>query len=199
MTLASNQKSYGIIAKSFHWLCAALFAISYTSIYYRNLFADTEFQTWIAIQLHMSVGISFLGIIVLRLIWRSVDKSVCADGINRLHRFSIKLGHLLLYLVMIMMPSTGLLSLVIYLSNGGGHIDFFFMHNLEFSFLSSALSSFEIAISKVENASSEIHETIGRFVASTLILGHITAALTHHYVLRDNTLQKIAFSLRRRA
>lgn len=199
MTFTNNKARYGAIAKSFHWLCAALFAISYISIYYRNLFAVSDFQTWVAVQLHMSIGISFFGVIVLRLVWRAADNSVHMTAVSKLHLVTVKLGHGMLYLVMIIMPATGLLSLINYLSNGSGHVDFFFIYDLDFSFLSSAISQDEIMLSDIENASSNIHEYMGRFLAPALILAHIAAALTHHYVIRDNTLHKMTFSFRRSA
>ena len=53
----------------------------------------------------------------------------------------------------------------------------------------------EINFKEFEKAIDFIHKDIGgAWLVWLLILGHVMAALYHHFVKKDRTLQKMAFS-----
>lgn len=190
--MRSNRHSYGTVAKCFHWITVFLFLVTYLAVYYREYIATTDIENWLTIQLHMSIGVSLGGIVLLRSIWRYTDSKPCDSKVKALHLFAIKLGHILLYILMFVMPLSGILSLINYLTNGGGYIDLFFIYKLD----TTALSSFEyteLFLKSVENSSKAIHLVTGQYIVPAFIFGHITAAFYHHFLLRDNTLSKITF------
>ena len=72
MSLKNTADSYGSIAKWLHWVTAILFLGSYVSIYYRHWFTEEKTpENWIALQLHLSVGVTIAVVVALRIIWRS--------------------------------------------------------------------------------------------------------------------------------
>ncbi|MFT6735582.1 MAG: cytochrome b561 [Polaribacter sp.] len=192
MSLRSNRHAYGTVAKFFHWITAFLFLVTYLTIYYREYVATTDIENWFTIQLHMSIGVSLGGIVLLRAMWRYIDLRLCDFKVKASHLLVIKLGHASLYIIMIVMPLTGILSLINYLTNGGGHIDLFFIYKLD----TVAISFFEyteLLLKSVENSSKAVHLVTGQYIAPAFIIGHVTAAFYHHFILRHNTLRKITF------
>ena len=108
MSLKNTTENYGVIAKSLHWLTSFLFLVSYSSVYYRHWFTEEKTpENWTALQLHLSIGISLAVVIILRLIWRSMNRLPEAEPGTRLEHLAAHLGHYVLYAVMIIMPLTG--------------------------------------------------------------------------------------------
>ncbi len=67
---------YGSIAKWLHWATAILFLASYSSIYYRRWFTEVKsFESMIAFQLHLSVGVTIAVIVVLRIVWHITNQT----------------------------------------------------------------------------------------------------------------------------
>ena len=75
VTIKNTTNNYGLIAKWFHWGTALLFLGSYCTVYYRHWFTEEKTpENWIALQLHLSIGISVAVIVVLRIIWRNLNQ-----------------------------------------------------------------------------------------------------------------------------
>ena len=193
MVLKNTVHSYGSVAKFFHWVTAILFLISYSSIYYREWFSQSDFQSWITIQLHLSVGISLGGLVVLRVLWRLFNQLPNSEVDSQIQRVTIQLGHISLYAIMIIMPISGYLSIANYLSVGGGNINYFFLFDLTF------LKNVEIpdfigtSLEQLEDPADLIHSFLGQWVVGLLVLGHVIAAIYHHVIKRDDTLNKMTF------
>ena len=75
MSFRNTAVEYGTIAKSLHWTIAALFLISYCSVYYRRWFtvAEEDLSLWVgtpnytALQLHLASGITIFAFVILRI------------------------------------------------------------------------------------------------------------------------------------
>ncbi|WP_206483314.1 cytochrome b [Thalassotalea sp. G2M2-11] len=193
MGIKNTATDYGSIAKWFHWLTALLFLVSYCAIYYREWIAKSDFESWLTIQLHLSVGISLAGIVSLRIIWRILNRPPKNDVISGRQQQLARLVHFGLYSMMFIMPLSGYLSIANYLSSGKGQIDYFFIYPITMFENVELFNFIGITLEQLEQPAELIHEVIGRWILSTFIVGHIAAALYHHFINKDNTLIRMTF------
>ncbi len=104
-----------------------------------------------------------------------------------------KVGHYLLYAMMIIMPVTGYLGT-------GANTDFFFLFEItKFpdTWIFSQLVDLGLVVDfkTFEKPIDFIHkDVLGAWLVWMLIAGHIAAALYHHYVKGDRTLTKMTLS-----
>lgn len=189
--LRNSQESYGVIAKWLHWSIALMFLLSYCSVYYRHWFTVKETpENWLALQIHLSVGVTIAALVLLRILWRLLNRLPNPEpGPVWAHKIA-KLGHYLLYAVMILMPLTGYIGT-------GVNTEYFMMFEIE-KFESTALFDFIVTnglgmeFEEFEQPIDTFHkEIMGEYVLLFMIFGHITAALYHHFILKDRTLAKM--------
>ncbi|HEY9031222.1 MAG TPA: cytochrome b [Kangiella sp.] len=190
MHIKNTSEAYGSIAKWFHSTTAVLFLSSYCAIYYRNWFAETDIQKWSGIQLHLSIGVSLGVIVILRTIWRLLNRIPEPEPGPRLQLLGARIGHYALYLIMIIMPISGYLSIADYLSRGGSFTFFLLFESTVFRDIESF---FGVTLEQLEEPAELIHHYLGAWIVWLLIFGHILAALYHHYIKRDRTLSKMVF------
>lgn len=191
--LRNTKTSYGSIAKWLHWGTAVLFLASYIAVYYRHWFTEEKTpENWTALQLHLSIGLTIAIIVALRLIWKITNQSPALEPGTRLEHLAAKLGHYALYVVMIVMPLTGYLGT-------GVNTEYFFIFDIP-KFESTHLfnmivtEGLGITFKELEKPIDFVHKNIGgEWLVWLLILGHVTAALYHHFVKKDQTLRKISF------
>lgn len=191
MQLKNSQLNYGVIAKTFHWLTALLFLAAYVSVYYRHWFTEAKTpENWTALQLHLSFGVTIGVIVVLRIIWRVMSEQPNHEPGTKIEHLAAKIGHLALYAVMIIMPITG------YFGTGVA-TEFFFLFDIAkfadtWVFKDLIEQGMGLSFKQFEAPMDFIHKNIfGEWLVWMLILGHVAAALYHHYVKKDRTLIKM--------
>jgi cytochrome b561 len=191
MSLKNTAHSYGTVAKSMHWLTALLFLASYVSVYYRHWFTEDKTpENWNALQLHLSVGVTIGVLVVLRIIWKVMNRSPDPEPGTRLEHLAAKMGHYALYAVMIAMPLTGYLGT-------GANTEYFFLFDIPKFELTPLYEAFVFNVmgmnfKEFEEPLDFLHKDIGgAWLVWLLILGHVSAALYHHFVKKDRTLQKM--------
>ena len=191
MNLKNTADNYGLIAKCLHWGTAVLFLGSYISVYYRHWFTEAKTpENWTALQLHLSIGVTVGVIVVLRIIWRISNRLPDPEPGTRLEHLAARIGHYALYAIMIIMPVTGYLGT-------GANTEYFFLFDIPkfedtrlFSFL--VTDGLGVTFKEFEKPIDFIHKKIfGEWLVWMLILGHIAAALYHHFVKKDRTLYKM--------
>lgn len=164
---------YDSISRLFHWLMALL--IIWQLLKIGDRIADGEH--WIGQTLvpwHISIGTLLLLLIVLRTCWK-ISRGNQIPQPDPATAFLVKTGHFLLYATMFLMPITGILVMV-----GGGY----------------GLNAFSMQlIAKGEEVSwaaslGSLHSPIS-WLLLVLVVGHIAIALFHHFVKRDDTLQRM--------
>lgn len=192
MNIKNTYEAYGSIAKWFHWITATLFLISYCAIYYRQWFAESEFENWCAIQLHLSTGITVGVIVILRIIWRCFNQLPESEPGTRLQHRVARVAHYALYAIMIIMPITGYFSIADYLSRGG-NVTYFFLFDITSFREIQIYNLVGITLEQLEKPADLIHSYLGAWVVWLLILGHLLAALYHHFIKKDRTLYKMTF------
>jgi cytochrome b561 len=178
MHIRNTSSSYGAVAIFLHWLVAlavfGLFALGYWMV---DL---TYYHEWYkrAPDIHRSIGILLLAVMVIRLVWRGVNVSPSAPaGHKRWEVRSARLAHALLYvLIFVAMVSGYLIS-----TADGSSISVFGWFEVP-----SVTGSTE----KMEEPAGTVH-----YWATWSIIGlsviHAAAALKHHFIDRDNTLRRM--------
>lgn len=174
--MRTEVKNYNPIARLIHWVSAiviiGLFSVglwmvdlSYYSEWYRSA------PHW-----HKSIGILLAGLTLFRLVWKSVTASPNIEG-NTLERWAAKIAHGLMYIVLLILFTSGYL-----ISTADGRaIDIF-----DWFAIPGAGALFE----GQADLAGEIHF----YAAWTLIILaglHAMAALKHHFIDKDNTLRKM--------
>lgn len=194
MSLKNTAEDYGSIAKCLHWSTAVLFLGSYISVYYRHWFTEKETpENWIALQLHLSIGVTIAVIVALRIIWRLSNRVPDLEPGTKLEHLAAHVGHLALYAIMVIMPVTGYIGT-------GVNTEYFFLFDIpkfEDTQLFTTLVSDRLGMTfkEFEKPVDFIHKDImGAWVVWLLILGHVSAALYHQFVKKDRTLYKMTIS-----
>ena len=194
MSLKNTAEDYGSIAKWLHWSTAVLFLGSYISVYYRHWFTEKETpENWIALQLHLSIGVTITVIVALRIIWRLSNRVPDLEPGTKLEHLAAHVGHLALYAIMVIMPVTGYIGT-------GVNTEYFFLFDIpkfEDTQLFTTLVSDRLGMTfkEFEKPVDFIHKDImGAWVVWLLILGHVSAALYHQFVKKDRTLYKMTIS-----
>lgn len=164
---------YGLVSRFFHWGMALLIVQQFFKLGDRI----NDGEHWLGETFgsyHGSIGLLLLGLLLLRLLWALTRRQrPQAQGATAL---LARIGHGLLYLCMLLVPLSALALMI-----GNGYGLRFFGHVL------------------VPRGGEEIEwlATLGSLHAPLalllllLILGHVGAALYHHWVLRDDTLRRM--------
>lgn len=171
--IEDTKERYGKVSVVFHWLMAALIGWQLLKLGDRI----GEGEHWIGKTLvpwHVSIGTMLLGLIFLRILWVASQRRHRPLQ-NPATALLVKAGHGLLYAGMLLLPVTGVLTML-----GGGY----------------GLTVFGLELvskgDKIPWASSlgSLHSPVALGLA-ILIVGHIGIALFHHFVQRDDTLRRI--------
>ncbi|MGK0293404.1 MAG: cytochrome b561 [Porticoccaceae bacterium] len=191
MSVKNTVESYGSIAKWLHWGTAVLFLGSYISVYYRHWFTEEKTpENWTALQLHLSIGVTIAVVVALRIVWRISSRVPDLEPGTKLEHLAAHAGHYALYAIMIIMPITGYVGT-------GVNTEYFFIFDIpKFEdtqlFVSLVSNGLGITFPEFEEPIDFIHkEILGAWLVWILILGHVSAALYHHFVKEDKTLQKM--------
>ncbi len=172
--------TYSRLSIGLHWFMLLLLVVVYALIELRELYPRGSeireaFKAW-----HFTAGLTVFGLVLVRLLVR-----VSTSGPSRPSTALEWLGaamHLALYGLMVLMPLIGWMVL----SASGKPIPFFGVQ------LPALISTDKILADQLK----EIHEVVG--VAGYWLVGlHASAALLHHFVLRDDTLRRMAPVLRK--
>ncbi len=191
MAYKNTHYTYGSIAKWLHWSIAILFLFSYVTVKYRHWFTvkDTP-ENWNALQLHLSVGITIAALVLLRVIWRIINRIPDEEPGSRLAHLAAKIGHYSLYAMMIIMPITGYIGT-------GVNTDFFFLFDIP-KFESTQIyttivtNGLGISFKEFEAPIDYVHKELGgELIVLFLIGGHFLAAMYHHFIKKDRTLRKM--------
>jgi cytochrome b561 len=127
--------------------------------------------------LHKSVGVTLLGLIVLRLFWRITHRPpALLDSLTALEKKVATAGHHMLYLLMFLVPISGVL-MTLYSKFGlkwFGHDVFGGLDN-----------------PGLRDVFKEAHELIG-VVMITVIGIHVLGAIKHKFINKDGTMDRMS-------
>jgi cytochrome b561 len=97
---------YTRVAIALHWLVAVLMVLNIVLILTVERFPDE----WVrpAIDTHKSIGITVLGLVIVRILWRLTHRPpAMPTSFSRLERAAAHAVHGVLYLLMILLPLSG--------------------------------------------------------------------------------------------
>jgi cytochrome b561 len=100
---------YGPVAQFLHWAVLALLVVQVTL----GLIADelpAGFERLVMMSRHKSLGITILGIAVLRLLWRFIDRPPAPPPMPRWQEVAARVTHWSLYVLLFALPITGWLT-----------------------------------------------------------------------------------------
>lgn len=177
MGLRNTTSRWGIVAQSLHWLIVALVI---TQIVLARIGHELPLgmEKLAVLARHKSVGITILGLAVIRLLWRWMNPTPSLPNtLKPYERVLAKVTHAALYALLFAMPITGWI-----MSSA---------RNFPVSWFGLVqLPDFVAPNRPLYDAMHETHEILAWILVSTALL-HAAAALKHHFVLKDDVLRRM--------
>lgn len=177
--LRNTENTYGIVAKTFHWL---LFLMLTFSIIAGNFLASMpkgaeKFQ---AAGMHKSFGAIILLLILLRLMWRLINVTPKdPEGTPAIQNIMAHAMHWGLYVLMFLQPLSG----IIMSQTAGFPVSFF------------GLFEFPVFLDKAPSWAEffrGVHGTVW-ILLLLAVMGHAGAALYHSFIMKDEVLKRMSF------
>jgi len=175
--LRNSENDWGTVAKSLHWLMAALIIgqLVLGSIAEDAPVSPRKFDLFIW---HKSIGVTILLLVIFRILWRAANRPpVAAAGVAVWEERLARAGHALLYGLMVLVPLTG------WWVSDTSRIPFKLYRIIPLpDFMAPDRDASELA--------GGIHEALTT-VLIVVITMHVLAAFRHHFLLRNNTLVRM--------
>lgn len=177
----NTRDTYGLVAKTLHWLVALLFVCQLPLGYLTQASASDPALQFELYQWHKSLGFLTLGLAVPRLCWWIVSLHPAAlPTMTRPERLAARLVHRLLLLLTLLVPLAG-----------WGVVSSSPLNIPSYAFDLVVVPNLPLAVSDAAEALwSRMHAVLA-YAAALLVLGHAAAALYHHAVRRDDTLRRM--------
>ncbi len=178
-----ERNEYTAVAKSFHWLIALLIFVLFPLAWVMDDFSGlAKFKAY---NLHKSLGITVLCLMVLRVLWRAVSPAPALPStMPRLERAGAHLGHFALYLTLFLMPLSG-----------WAMISSSDKPSVLFQYTAFPLIPWLSELPADEKKSyAHLFENVHGFLANVLlglIAIHIAASLRHAILLKDGILSRM--------
>jgi cytochrome b561 len=174
----NQANQYGMIQITLHWLIAfAVFGLFGLGLWMVEL---TYYDAWYraAPDLHRSIGVLVVSLMVLRLLWRSFNPSVKPLASHQAWEVKLaKVTHGLMYLLVVLLGVSGYM---ITTANGQPLMVFDWF----------AIPAIDFGIEYQEELAGDVHEWLAWSLIGLAAL-HIIGALKHHFVDRDSTLKRM--------
>ncbi len=177
MVIRNTRERWGSLAQLLHWLIVALIALQ-AALGLTGLTLPLGMQKLTVLARHKSIGITILGLAVLRLLWRWLNPTPPLPANLKPHeRFLAQFTHAALYVLLFAMPLTGW----IMSSARGFPVSWFHVFQLPDLVRKSE---------RLYDAMVTTHATLAIALGLTVLL-HIAGAIKHHFVLKDDTLRRM--------
>jgi cytochrome b561 len=177
MPLRNTSDRWGVLSQLFHWLIVALIVLQVTLASLADDLPPGVKKLGLLAR-HKSVGITILMLVILRLLWRSLNLTpLLPPTLKPYERLLARLTHAALYVLLFAMPLSGWM-----MSSARGFpvswFGFFTLPDLvprNKSLYAAFLTT---------------HEVLAWVLAAVVTL-HVAAALKHHFLLRDDVLRRM--------
>ncbi|CAN5374995.1 cytochrome b [soil metagenome] len=173
MSIFSTETRYGSPAQLLHWLTAILVLFAFivaeggppSRVYGAANAAN--------LQLHETLGLSVFVLVLVRLVWRSFDRTPADPPMPGWMALASRVSHWALYALLLLVPLTALLG-----TQFAGHA------------VTTYFGTFGPVFQSWQGGAelAEIHGTLGDAIIWLAGL-HAAAAIYHHVVLRDRVLK----------
>jgi len=174
----SMQGHYTRTAIVLHWLTFALLVAQYTVGWTMpHIGRNTPVTTLIS--LHFSIGVLILGVIIVRLIWRTIHGEPAPEvGVPPWQVRSARVIHWLLYLLLAVVPLLGWINA----AYRGMPITFFGLVDVP-PLIGTRAAGW--------GWTGDIHVLVAEYAILPLVGLHVAAALYHYFIRRDRVLQRM--------
>lgn len=177
LPLKNTDKAYGLVAQALHWLVAAGVVLQFAWAW-RIDQAESIRNEFALVNQHKSIGMTVLGLVVLRLAWRAFNRPPpLPPGMAGWEKRAASTAHWLLYALILAMPLTGW----IHTSAAGFGAEFFGLLDIPDIVPSSE---------RLEDIFGAIHEWLAKSILLVVSI-HVLAALRHQFVLKDGLLNRM--------
>ncbi len=177
MRIRNSSDQYGAIAIGLHWIIAVLVPAAWISGQMGDALPKSSQET--TLFMHISLGLAMLGFALARLAWRLADPPPAPES-SKFGAWTGQLGeivHLLIYGVMFAIPMLGIATQFA----RGYELPIFGLFEIPSPWLGDRGFAHDMK---------EVHEVLANGLM-VLIGVHAGAALLHHYLLHDKTLQRM--------
>lgn len=175
--IRNSKERWGQVSIVLHWLTALLvIGLAVVGLLMTEL-PNSALKVQVY-ALHKSVGLTVLALTALRLLWRLAAGAPDEIPAPHLQRLAAKAVHWALYALLFVLPLSGWL----FNSAAGFPLKWFGMLALPKLFTGYN--------PELKQLAHELHET-GFYLLALLLLAHAGAALYHHYLKKDDTLNRM--------
>jgi cytochrome b561 len=176
MSNVTSNDTYGLVAKTFHWLIVLLLAAQYLVGWLmphigRNTRAE-GIVSW-----HLSIGAAILFAITLRLVWRLVFPITPHAALDPWERMLSRLTHAMLYILVVAMTVLGWAAANYHAWN----VRLFGV---------IPLPAIAPEGASWAHAAGDVHNSL-LWVLLGFIALHVAGALYHYFIKRDHLLQRM--------
>jgi cytochrome b561 len=178
MQWKNTTTAYGKGAQTLHWLMAIVI-IAACVIAEIMLDMPKGEEKWALFDLHKSLGVVALLLIMIRFPWRWLNTIPTALG-KLWQNKAAHIVHILLYVLMFLLPISGLMMSW----SGGYEVDFFGLFTLPHLIGKNEM---------LHEIAEGIHH-LGALALYILVAGHIAAAFYHQLILRDSVMKRMFIS-----
>lgn len=190
MALGNTDTGWGWLARLFHWSMAVIIiGLLVMGFIIAEILTDTDSDTLLLkfdlTQDHKSWGFIAFALACLRIVWRLVNPTpALPDGMSGLERMLAHAGHWGIYVCMFLMPVSGWL-----MASASPLQDAYGIKNMVFG-LFELPDPFVPGSEELVELFATIHAAAAAALA-LLLLGHVAAALKHHFINRDSVLMRM--------
>jgi cytochrome b561 len=169
MALRNTTDSWGSLSRVIHWLMGlSILGMLVFGFYIANLMKFTLDTLWVY-QIHKSIGVTLLVLVVVRIIWHRISPPPAAIPSTPLQDLAAKLVHLMIYALLLAIPLTG------WIASAASGIDTVIW--------GVTVPRIAPVSQDLEHLMFEAHEILTRILMGLVVL-HIGGALTHKGVLK---------------
>ncbi|WP_298566822.1 cytochrome b [uncultured Aliiroseovarius sp.] len=188
MRLTNTSQSWGALARLLHWAVAAVILFLLGLGVWMTYFVDDTLEQFRLVQTHKSWGFILFVLALVRIAWRVANRRSPAlpKQMPAVERMAAKLGHLGLYVLMIAMPVSGWL-----MASASPLQDRFGVKNKVFDWF-EMYDPFVPGSEALTDTFAQIH-FLSAIALGLLLVGHVGAALWHHFHHRDDVLKRMTF------
>lgn len=182
----NQQTEYSATAKLLHWLIAcfviALLASALTMTRVSGF--QPKFQLY---QLHKSMGVTVLGLMIVRVLWRLfVKPPALPSHMPAWEKAAAQGTHLILYILLILLPLSGWA----FVSVASLNIPTLLYGYIEWPHIPTLTELSTETKKTIEPLVKNAHATMG-WVLLILVILHIAAALRHSLILKDGVMSRM--------
>jgi cytochrome b561 len=175
MTFRNTTRAWGTLSKSLHWIVVLLILCQPLIANYADSLSGAAKIGPLA--LHKSLGITILGLAIIRLVWRLLNPVPSTNGLRTWERVLARLSHLLLYALIFAMPLTGWMMS----SARNFPVSWFNLVQLP-NLVAPGRETYEL-----------MHDLHGALFAALVLVAllHVAGALKHHFLDRNDVLKRM--------